>query len=139
VFLCHGTPASDVEHFLQSVEPVGIRAATAAEVEAHLGDVRAELVACGHSHVPQVVRTRAGVLVVNPGSVGLPAYRDDRPCPHAVETGSPDARYAIVERAGGGWRAELVSVPYDHGAMAALARANSRHDWAVALATGRVG
>jgi hypothetical protein len=34
----------------------------------------------------------------NPGNVGLPAYDDIHPYPHVVETASPDARYAIVER-----------------------------------------
>ncbi|MFT3913861.1 MAG: metallophosphoesterase family protein [Anaeromyxobacteraceae bacterium] len=138
VHLCHGTPASDLVYLLETVERTGLRAATAAEVEARLGDVDAALVACGHSHVPRAVRARRGALVVNPGSVGLPAYDDGNPHPHVVETGSPDARYAIVETVAGGWRAELVSVPYDHAAMAALARERGREDWARALATGYV-
>jgi len=37
-------------------------------------------------------------LVLNPGSVGLPAYDDDQPVPHIVENGTPEARYAIVQR-----------------------------------------
>jgi len=139
VLLCHGTPASDLVYLLETVERAGLRAATAAEVEARLGEVTAGLVACGHSHVPRAVRARRGALVVNPGSVGLPAYDDGHPFPHVVENGSPDARYAIVERLERGWRAELVSVPYDHPAMAALARRNGREDWARALATGYVG
>jgi len=139
VLLCHGTPASDLVYLLETVERAGLRAATAAEVEARLGEVTAGLVACGHSHVPRAVRARRGALVVNPGSVGLPAYDDGNPFPHVVENGSPDARYAIVERLERGWRAELVSVPYDHPAMAALARRNGREDWARALATGYVG
>jgi hypothetical protein len=36
VFLFHGTPASDLEHLLETVEPDGRRVATASEVEDRL-------------------------------------------------------------------------------------------------------
>jgi predicted phosphodiesterase len=138
VLLCHGTPASDLEYFLETVEPENFRAATLPEIDARLGHVEAELIACGHTHVPRAVRASSGQLIVNPGSVGLPAYSDIHPYPHAVETGSPNARYAIVEQRDGGWTSRLVSVPYDHTAMSALALKHGRPDWAHALATGRM-
>ncbi|WP_431130080.1 metallophosphoesterase family protein [Variovorax paradoxus] len=138
VLLCHGTPASDLEYFLETVEPSNFRAATMPEIDARLGEVDAELIACGHTHVPRVARASGGQLIVNPGSVGLPAYDDIHPYPHAVETGSPDARYAIVERWEGAWVSTLVAVPYDHAAMAALALEHARPDWASALSTGRM-
>ena len=138
VLLCHGTPASDLEYFLETVEPTEFRPATQAEIDARLGEVDAELIACGHTHVPRVAHASGGQLIVNPGSVGLPAYDDIHPYPHAVETGSPKARYAIVERREDGWTSRLVAVPYDHMAMAALALAHERPDWAHALATGRM-
>ena len=117
VLLCHGTPTSDIAYFLETVEPGNFRAANAAEVDARLGDVGAEveLIACGHTHVPRVMRAGTGQLVVNPGSVGLQAYSDVRPHPHVVETGTSDARYAVVERVGGEWISTLVSVPYGFG------------------------
>ena len=37
-------------------------------------------------------------LVVNPGSVGLPAYTDTEPVTHSMEMGAPHARYAVLER-----------------------------------------
>ena len=43
---------------------------------------------------PRVVQV-GDVLVVNPGSIGMPAYTDDNPVPHAIETGTPHARYAV--------------------------------------------
>jgi hypothetical protein len=46
------------------------------------------------------------------------------------EIGSPDARYAVVEKSDGSWRCELISVPYDHEAMALLAEKRDRPDWA---------
>ncbi|MCR6475047.1 metallophosphatase family protein [Variovorax sp. ZS18.2.2] len=138
VMLCHGTPASDLEYFLETVAPDNFRAATQAEIDARTGDVDATLIACGHTHVPRVARASGGQLIVNPGSVGLPAYDDIHPYPHAVETGSPHARYAIVEQRDGEWTARLVAVPYDHTAMARLALENGRPDWGHALKTGRM-
>ncbi|MDC8758271.1 metallophosphoesterase family protein [Janthinobacterium fluminis] len=132
VLLCHGSPDSDVTGLLQTAE----RNASVAEVAQRLGAVTAALVACGHTHVARSVRTARGQLLVNPGSVGQPAYRDEYPHPHVIESGAPDARYAMVERRAGVWQASLHSVPYDHAAMAALAARNGRGDWAIALATG---
>lgn len=131
ILLCHGTPTSDMVTLLEE----GDRPASRAQVAERLGDTDAALVLCGHSHVPRSVRCD-GRLIVNPGSVGLPAYAHDHPFAHVIETGSPDARYAIVERRAGAWSASLVSVPYavDHAVAAATAR--GRADWATALLTG---
>jgi len=136
VLLCHGTPESDLDALLETLEPAGIRAASAGEVDARLGQVRAPVVLCGHTHVPRAVRSSAGQLIVNPGSVGLPALETTHPFPLIVETGAPDARYAVIERHPGGWRASLISVPYGHRAMAELAKAHGRPDWEIALRSG---
>ncbi|NYE62374.1 putative phosphodiesterase [Duganella sp. 1224] len=141
VLLCHGTPRSDHEYFLETVEQGGARMATAAEIDARLAgadDVGAALalIACGHSHVPRAMRASAGSLIVNPGSVGLQAYDDDHLHYHTMQTGAPDARYAIAERGAAGWSAALIAVPYDWRPMAALAARNGRPDWAHAIATG---
>lgn len=138
VLMVHGTPRSDIEYWLETVEPTGLRAATAGEVRERADGVDAAVVLCGHTHIPRVVQVEGGPLVVNPGSVGLPAYDDDRPFPHVVETGSPHARYALVERGAEGWSAELLAVEYDWDEAARVARANGREDWARALVTGRV-
>lgn len=138
VFLCHGTPNSDVEYFLETVEVGQVRAATIGEIDARLGEVKASLVLCGHTHVSRSVRSSKGQLILNPGSVGLPAFDDIRPHPHVIESGSPDARYAIVERVADTWISDLIAVPYAHMTMATLARDRSRHDWARALSSGYV-
>jgi len=138
VLLCHGTPTSDLIYLLDHVEEAGARAATAAEIEAKLGDEPARLILCGHTHLQREYRRPNGALVVNPGSVGLQAYDDDHPFPHVMEMGDVRARYAIVERVGDEWRAELIAVDYDHVPPAAQARAKGREDWAYALETGRV-
>jgi diadenosine tetraphosphatase ApaH/serine/threonine PP2A family protein phosphatase len=96
------------------------------------------VVLCGHSHLPHVA-TIGGVLVVNPGSVGWAAYTDTEPVAHAVEVGSPHARYAILTRTAAGWSADLRAVPYDWEAAARQAERHGRHDIAYAVRTGRVG
>lgn len=135
VFLCHGSPRSDHEYLLETLDGAALRLARPAEVAERLAGEPSTVVACGHTHVPRVVRL-GGQLLVNPGSVGLQAYSDDHPVVHHVEGGSPDARYAILERTPGGWHCEHHSVPYDHEAMAVLAEQRHRPEWAVALRTG---
>lgn len=136
VFLCHGTPLGDSQYLLETVEPSAVRLATADEIRSRLGGVALPLIACGHTHFPRSVRTLTGQLIVNPGSVGLPAFTDTRPYPHTIETGSPDARYAIVEKRNGQWIPSLISVAYDHASAAPLARQRGLNDWARALQTG---
>lgn len=133
VLLCHGSPGSDLVTLLETANCPASRAA----IEERLGDVTAGLVLCGHSHVARSVRC-AGRLLVNPGSVGLPAYADDYPFPHAIESGSPDAQYAIVEKRNEAWQAALISVPYDYRRMVELAQLRGFSEWARALETGYV-
>ncbi len=143
VWLCHGTPDSDLQYWLETVVPgfergegPGVRAATLGEVAERLGDATTHpVVLCGHTHVPRLVQC-AGVLIVNPGSVGLPAYDDNDPYPHVVENRTPHARYALLEKTGKGWLVDLRAVPYDHLAQAEVAARHQRPDWAHALATG---
>ena len=134
--LCHGTPSSDETYLLETVTPAGVRPATAAEIGERLGDIKAALLLCGHTHIPRVVR-HGGVLIVNPGSVGLPAYEDDLAHPHRMETGSPHARYAVLKKTGGNWSVALLAIPYDWASAAASARRHGREDWARRLETGR--
>lgn len=142
VLLCHGTPHSDLDYWLETTEPgfgqghaTGLRPATQPEVAERLGAVSASLVLCGHTHVPRAVQV-GQTLVVNPGSVGLQAYDDVHPHPHVVEVGAPHARYAVVQRTAAGWQVDLRAVPYDYSAQADVAAQRGRPDWAHALRTG---
>lgn len=136
VLLVHGTPSSDIEYFLETVTPDGCRPAALEEVSARAGDTDAAVILCGHTHMPRSVRLADGRLIVNPGSVGLQAYDDERPFPHVIETGSPHARYAMVTRAQGRWTSSHIAVEYDWNSAADMARANGRLDWVAALQTG---
>jgi diadenosine tetraphosphatase ApaH/serine/threonine PP2A family protein phosphatase len=138
VFMCHATPDSDVDCYLEDLVEGELRPAPVSRVEERSRSCDASLILCGHSHIPRVLRLRTGQLVVNPGSVGIQAYQGHDPGPHVVEVGSPHARYAILERTPLGWKADLVAVPYDWDEAAALASRNGREDWSRALATGFV-
>jgi predicted phosphodiesterase len=136
VFLCHGTPRSDTEYFLDSVEGDHTRAATEPELAERSAHIEHAVIACGHTHIPRTVHSSRGQLLVNPGSVGLQAYEDDHPTYHRVSTGDAYARYATIEKRGGCWHAQIHPVPYDAEPMARLAERHGRPDWAQALRTG---
>lgn len=138
VFLCHGTPSSDLDYLLETVTPTGRRPALAPEVEARLGDVRASLVLCGHSHTPRLMPLVSGQLAANPGSVGLQGFRWDRPFPHTVATGTPSARYGLFHLADGAWSGEIIAVDYSISEAVQRAASNGAHDWASVLRTGQV-
>ncbi|CAN7435569.1 metallophosphoesterase family protein [Acidovorax sp. LjRoot117] len=136
VLLCHGSPRSDHEYLLETLDGHALRLARPAEIRERLDvETAVPVIACGHTHVPRAVRLGAQLLV-NPGSVGLQAYSDDHPVYHAVESGTPDARYALITLHGGQWQVEHIAVAYNHDAMALLAEQRQRPDWAHALRTG---
>lgn len=140
VFLCHATPASDEVYWLETVLPDGtVRMAALAEIEGRAQGIEQGLILCAHSHLARAVRLSDGRLIVNPGSVGCPGYRDNNPFPHVIEAGTPAARYAILEFRDRAWQVTFRHVPYDHEAMAELARRNGKADLAAALATGWIG
>jgi diadenosine tetraphosphatase ApaH/serine/threonine PP2A family protein phosphatase len=137
VFLCHATPAGDEAYWLDTALPGGNVAMSPLQtIEKAAEGIAQSLILCAHTHIARAVRLRDGRLIVNPGSVGSPGYRDVHPFPHVVEAGTPDARYAILELVNGRWRVTFRHVPYDHDAMAALARQNGQAELASALATG---
>jgi putative phosphoesterase len=137
VFLCHGTPASDMIYLLEQVTEHGVFLRDNAAIMADLRDVRQPVLVCGHSHVPRTVWLPDGRLVVNPGSVGVPAYEDDLPYAHGMEAGSPHTRYAVLTRQPGGWVIEHVALPYAWNEAADVARRNGRPDRARWIETGR--
>jgi putative phosphoesterase len=137
VLLCHGTPDSDTTYLLETMTEHGVFLSDTADILERLGNTDAKLILCGHSHVPRVVWLPGGRLVVNPGSVGIPAYDDDVPIFHIMEAGNPHARYAVLTRSGNSWQVEQVSVVYPWDQAAARARQNHREDRARWIETGR--
>ncbi len=136
-FLCHGSPGRDDEYLLEEVLETGVLLRKSKELMAKLSSREQQVFFCGHDHLPRTVYLPDGRLIVNPGSVGLPAYTDDFPFPHAMETCTPHARYSIIYRNKNGWLVENIAVPYDWESAAAVGTKNSRPDWAEWLRTGR--
>lgn len=136
IFLCHGSPADDMTYLLETIENGRVNLSSVKEIQSRLNNVQSPIVACGHSHTPRVVHMPNGMMIINPGSVGMPAYTDDGPRPHKVETGSPQAHYAILERNSNGWNAQILSISYDHQKAADQAVRNNRLELAEGLHTG---
>jgi putative phosphoesterase len=136
IFLCHATPQSDVECFLEDIRDGELIPASLAQIEERAKTCTAALIFCGHTHIPHMSHLTTGQVIVNPGSVGIQAYEGHHPIPHTVEVGSPHARYAIAESAQTGWIVDLIAVPYDWDAAARIAGRNARPEWARALRTG---
>jgi predicted phosphodiesterase len=132
----HGTPDDDEGYLVEIAEGGRVRPASPEVALERLGSLRSPLVLCGHTHLQRRLDLPDGGLVVNPGSVGLPAYADDGDNPHVVESGTPHARYAILSGEGGGWSVEFIRIEYDWNRAADKARSEGRPDWAGALRTG---
>jgi diadenosine tetraphosphatase ApaH/serine/threonine PP2A family protein phosphatase len=137
VFLCHGTPTSDSTYWLERVEECGtVRSASLQEIQADAEGVNANLILCAHTHIPRCVRLPDGRVIVNPGSVGCPAYDDDIPVYHYMQTGTPNASYAVVESLNNSWSISFRSIPYLSDKASELAARNGRPDWARSLSSG---
>ena len=142
LLFCHGTPDNDLVYLNETVDADGrVRLASQAEIKRRLDGTSARVVLCGHSHMARLVALDDGRLIINPGSVGLPAYVDAEPVRHAMEMGAPHARFALLERrkASDPWSVSFRVVAYDWEAAAAGAAAKGREDWAGWIRTGYAG
>ncbi len=138
-FLCHGTPASDSQYLLEKIGKNGyLELQDTRQIEAETKECHQPILLCGHSHQPRIYQN-GEQIIINPGSVGCPAYIDDSQSQfHKSETGSSHARYAVLTKIEAKWRFDLRAVAYDAKEMVALAEKNLRSDWVSALTTGRV-
>ena len=107
LLLFHGSPRSHMEDLLATTPPE--------EVDRMLSGRTGTVAAGGHTHI-QMLRQHRGMLLVNPGSVGLPfkEYVAGR-----APTLLPDAEYATVEASPAGVNVTLRRVPLDRRALRA--------------------
>ncbi len=137
VFVCHGD-LFDSPYLLEQIQVSSVVLRSTREIEASVAGIAQPVILCGHSHLPRTIYLPQGKLIINPGSVGLPAYTMDTPVPYAMESGSPHAKYAVLTKAGSNsWQVEHIFLLYDWEQAASIARGNQRPDWATWLATGR--
>ena len=88
VFACHGSPAGgDLEYLLEDVGSGRATLDAEGAILARLACIgAARVVLCGHTHTPRMASV-GDVMAVNPGSVGMPAYRGGAPVSIACGTG----------------------------------------------------
>jgi putative phosphoesterase len=134
----HACPETDLAYLMEEVHDARLMPSAIATIESRLGEPGARLLLCGHSHQPRIARLSSGAVIVNPGSVGCPAYGEAVSPGHASESGTPHARFAIVTLDEGEVGCELHAIPYDWESAARRAEANGRPEWAHALRTGTV-
>lgn len=94
-YLVHGTPADPLAGRLDPAT------CPEAELERLFGDIAADVIVVGHTHLP-ALRRFGQKLIVNPGSLGQPRY------------GVPDATFAAWQDG----RVQIHHLHYDHHAPA---------------------
>jgi predicted phosphodiesterase len=138
LYLCHGSPGDDTRYLLWTIDERGARRSSDGETSARLNGIEAPVILCGHDHRQADRRLPDGRLVVDPGSVGLQAYTDETPHPHAMEEGSPHARYSVLTRSGGDYAVDHRTISYDWDSAASMAEENGRSDWSEWLLAGKI-
>ena len=138
VFCCHGTPAFNTEYWLEDVRTGTPMVASDDRIVGKLSGHTEALLLCGHTHLPRQVGLSTRQTVFNPGSVGLPAYQDELPVLHRMQTHTPAAAYGLLDvQSSTSWRWQQCWANYPHQEAAAQAHKLGRPDWAHALLTGR--
>lgn len=137
IYLCHGTPSSDLVYLLEDVELGYPCLRSDKDISKLLTEQHSDVVCCGHTHIPRAVTLNTGQLIINPGSVGLQAYSDESPVEHSMENYTPHASYGIIEKEHSGWAVQHIKVPYDVTAAVRDCTERGRKDWVHFITTGR--
>lgn len=109
---CHATPAS--------YDPVVLPNASEAEFRNAFDGTGADVVACGHIHLPYIRRI-GSTIVLNPGSIGL-GY-DHHQDPEAIRF-DPWAAWAVVSAEKGRLSVDFRRTPFDVTAVVEAYRAS---------------
>jgi predicted phosphodiesterase len=97
ILVCHASPGSQTAGFDQALDP--------SVVTERLSRTDARVIACGHTHLPEV-RDLGWKLIVNDGSAGY------------IFDGEPTASWARIDFADGEIRAEILRTEFDVLAVA---------------------
>ena len=137
-FMFHGTPSDDTEYLLHTICNGQIKMKNHNDIISAVDGIEQKYILCGHDHTPNIYKLEDGRIIINPGSVGCPAYYDDTDPVHSVETSNPFAQYSVFTKTADEVSIENVSVTYDWERAAELAVKNGRKDWFNYLKYGRV-
>jgi len=138
IFVCHGTPDNDNEYLLEKVTEKGVFVYNDEELKEKTKDISERIVLCGHSHVNRVVYLSNDKIILNPGSVGLPAYLGNGEHRFAMESMTPHAKYAIIHVDGHAISIEQIQCAYDWHKASAAAISNGSDAWGDFLLHGRM-
>ena len=138
IFVCHGTPGSDNEYLLEKVTEYGVFVYNDEELVEKIKDIKERIILCGHSHVNRVIYLSNGKIILNPGSVGLPAYLGNAQYRFAMESMTPHAKYAIISVDGNAINIEQLNIEYDWNAASQLAKEHDNENAAKFLLYGRM-
>ncbi len=138
IFACHGTPESDNEYLLEKVTQHGVFVYNDEDLIEKTKNIKERIILCGHSHVNRVIYLSNGKMIINPGSVGLPAYLGNAEYRFAMESMTPHAKYAIITADGDAINVEQVNCTYDWNEAAQIARENGNENVAKFLLHGRM-
>jgi putative phosphoesterase len=140
IYMCHGNLHQDDVPLLESFYKGEVKHKSSTELERELKHRVQDIILCGHTHIPRIVSLfNNSKFIINPGSIGLPAYDDHYPFYHKMESDTPLAKYSIVEFEGN----TLTSITqrhikYDYERAAQQAEKNDRPDWAYWIRYGKV-
>lgn len=137
-FVSHGTPDNDNEYLLEQVTGQGVFVYNDEDLIAKTQHISQPVILCGHSHVNRVVYLSNGKIILNPGSVGLPAYLGNGEHRFAMESMTPHAKYAIVKVDGNNINIEQIHCSYNWHEASAAAKRNGSDKWAEFLLHGRM-
>jgi predicted phosphodiesterase len=138
IFVCHGTPESDNEYLLEKVTGHSVFVYNDEELIEKTAHIKERIILCGHSHVNRVIYLSNGKMIINPGSVGLPAYLGNAQYRFAMESMTPHAKYAIISVDGGNISVNQINCAYDWDAASEAARKNGNENVAKFLLYGRM-
>ncbi len=105
ILLVHGSPRRNNEDILPNL-PIE-------QVEEMIKGVKADLILCGHTHMPAGYQTNTKQTVINDGSVGRPMTEDLKAC------------YLILDINNGSFTAEHKLLDYDREKAAEIMRARN--------------
>ena len=105
ILLVHGSPRRNNEDILPNL-PIE-------QVEEMIKGVKADLILCGHTHMPAGYQTNTKQTVINDGSVGRPMTEDLKAC------------YLILDINNGSFTAEHRLLDYDREKAAEIMRARN--------------
>ncbi|GHV35323.1 DNA methylase [Synergistales bacterium] len=132
ITLFHGSPNNNGKYFLENIVNKQIVIKSNDEIKENIKDIKSKYICFGHSHLERILKINDQILI-NAGSVGLPAYLEYEP-KHKIETFNNYAKYVIIENR----NIEICNVEYDYKSSCKKAEENNRNDWSTCIKFGRV-